>query len=142
MQAKGWEAIPGANWKWLMQALNPEPAVYSLPLLNKDYLGHPEVLVLRKKLPGSERQLTFRVWDSGTRLSPGEQPLYLAQMSVEGLQQRLAVFSYWRALPVQPGGLEKLLTDLADFESRTAREGLLLFSVGRSPQPARQMDGE
>ena len=25
MQAKGWEAIPGANWKWLIQALNPKP---------------------------------------------------------------------------------------------------------------------
>jgi len=142
MQAAGWEAVPGANWKWLMQALNPQPDVDSLPLLNKDYLGHPEVLMLRKKLRQSQTQLTFRVWNSGTRLSPGEQPLYLAQISLEGLQQRLAVFSYWRALPVKPGGLEKLLMELAEFESRTAREGLLLFSIVRSPEPAARMDRE
>ena len=127
LHARGWETSPDATWQWTMLALNPAPGVESLPLLSKDYLGHAEVLKLRLKGLRTDRQLTVRIWDSGTRLSPREQVLYLVQISEEVLRNRLAFFSYWRALPVNSDGLEKLVDDLSDFESREAEDGLMLF---------------
>jgi membrane protein DedA with SNARE-associated domain/membrane-associated phospholipid phosphatase len=127
LHANGWETSPDATWQWTMLALNPAPDTDSLPLLSKDYLGHAEVLKLRHKGHRSDRQLTVRIWDSGTRLSPGQQPLYLVQVSEEVLRSRLVFFSYWRALPVKPDGLEKLVSDLSVYESREVAEGLLLF---------------
>jgi hypothetical protein len=129
--SKGWEASPAATWQWTMRALNPSPDIDSLPLLSKDYLGHEEVLKLRFRGPRPDRQLTVRVWDSGTRLMPAQQPLYLAQMSDEVLDSRLAFLSYWRALPVGDQSLQKLLGDLVEFESRTENNSLLLFRLHR-----------
>ncbi len=132
LHTSGWETSPDATWQWSMLALNPAPDVGSLPLLSKDYLGHAEVLKLRLKGPQPDRQLTVRIWDSGTRLSPGEQALYLVQMSEEVLHSRLVFFSYWRALPVKPDDLEKLVGDLPVYESREVEEGLLLFRQSRA----------
>ncbi|MFT5770343.1 MAG: membrane protein DedA with SNARE-associated domain, partial [Lysobacterales bacterium] len=47
--SKGWERTREANWQWLMRALNPLADIDSLPLISKDYLGHAEVLKLRRR---------------------------------------------------------------------------------------------
>lgn len=129
MLDSGWEVAPPASWQWLMKALNPEPGVEDLPLLGKDYIGHAEVLIMRRPLVADDEQMSFRVWDSGVRLVPGERTLYLAQLSRESVRQRLAFFSYWRAQPAAP---DLLPGPLAGFESRRVADGLWLF---RSPAP-------
>ena len=125
--SKGWEHAPEANWQWLMRALSPSAGVDSLPLISKDYLGRAEVLKLRLKGDHPDNQLTVRVWDSGARITPGQQPLYLAQVSKEVLKQRLAIFSYWRAVPAGGQELQKLKNELPGFEIRVAEPDLLLF---------------
>lgn len=126
MLDNGWEVAAPASWQWLMKALNPEPGVADLPLLGKDYIGHAEVLIMRQPLAADDEQLSFRVWDSGVRLVPGERTLYLAQLSRESVRQRLAFFSYWRAEPAEPDLLSGLL---GRFESRQVSDGLWLFRL-------------
>lgn len=124
---QGWEKGDPASWQWLMKALNPEPEVDDLPLLGKDYLGRPEVLKMRLRSEDNARQFTFRVWDSGQRLKPGLNPLYLAQLSQESVEQRLAFFSYWRAEPADAQLLESKLLALDEFDVRPVGEGLYLL---------------
>lgn len=124
MEQNGWERAPPATWRWAMRALNPSPSVDNLPLLGKDYIGHAEVLKMRRGEDSAQRQMTLRVWDAGVRLAPGNQPLYLAQFSEESVRQRLAFFSYWRALPADA---DRLPTLLEGSEAKEAAPGLWLF---------------
>ncbi|NNE04890.1 MAG: hypothetical protein HKO64_12610 [Xanthomonadales bacterium] len=127
LAAVGWKQAPPADWQWLMKALNPEPRINDLPLLGKDYLGHAEVLIMRLRSQDDARQFTFRVWDSGMRLKPGLSPLYLAQLSEESVEKRLAFFSYWRAEPVDAAWLGEQLESLEAFDLRPVGEGLYLL---------------
>lgn len=127
--AKGWEPVPPANWTWLMKTLNPDPDVNSLAVLSKDFQGRQEVLKLRNPEGNTLSQLTFRVWDSGIRLAPGDQPLYLVQWSEEVLQQRLKFFSHWRAIPLSAERLQELAGTFAGFGLKQARDGLWLVGA-------------
>jgi len=127
LQAGGWEPMPPATWQWSMRALNPRPDVDSLPLLSKDYRGHPEVLKMRFRLGQERRQWTVRAWDSGARLEPGGQVVYLMQVSEEVLHRRLAFFSYWRAFPAGPDGMRAFLEALPAFGRKSVGDGLLLL---------------
>jgi len=127
--SKGWQRAPEANWQWPMRALSPSVDIDNLPLISKDYLGRAEVLKLRWRGDQPDTQLTVRIWDSGARIAPQQQSLYLVQVSKEVLSQRLAFFSYWRALPANEAEMKKFQKDLSVFESRQAREGLLLVRM-------------
>jgi membrane protein DedA with SNARE-associated domain len=94
----GWERVPETDWRWVLQALNPEPDEASLPLLGRAYMGRSEELLLRKHIRPEGRMLTIRLWDSGIRLTPGRQVLYLGQLSEEELVQSLGLFSYWKSV--------------------------------------------
>ncbi len=122
----GWERAPDSDWRWIIQALNPRPDRENLPLLGRAYLGRTEELLMRKQLPDG-RLLTFRLWDSGIRLQPGETPLYLAQLAEEKLIQRLGAFSYWRAQPMDAEQVDHLTEPLAEFEQRRASSGMRLL---------------
>jgi membrane protein DedA with SNARE-associated domain/membrane-associated phospholipid phosphatase len=126
LQARGWEKVPAADWTWIIRALNPNPDADSLPLLGKDYLGHREVLLMKRADSQASSQLTLRVWDSGTRLRPAGATLYLGQIAEESLVQRLHLLSYWRAAPVDPAARRGILEELADFETRPVADGLVL----------------
>jgi len=127
LQSAGWETVPEADWRWVIQALNPDPDEASLPLLGRAFEGRSEALLLRKKMPQSGRILTVRLWDSGLRLLPGNQILYLAQLSEEKLIQRLGLFSYWRAVPLSSPQLEPLREVLAPLDQKLVDGGLLLL---------------
>jgi membrane protein DedA with SNARE-associated domain/membrane-associated phospholipid phosphatase len=124
--SNGWDRAPEANWQWLMRALNPSADIDNLPLISKDYLGHAEVLKLRRRGDQPDSQLTIRVWESGVRVMPDDKPLYLVQLSEEVLRQRLAFFSYWRALPVGPEAIQNLKNELTGLESKEVEPGLIL----------------
>ncbi len=128
----GWTPAADAGWEWIVQSLNPEPDQGTLPLIGKDYLGHEEVLALRRSSAAQDRQLVLRLWDSGVRLQPGDQVLYLGQLSLEVLAQRLRLISYWQAQPAPEGALEELAAGLEEFVVRPASQDLLLI---RHPAP-------
>ena len=138
VRVAGWQPVPESDWRWILQALNPEPDQASLPLLGRAYLGQSETLLLRRNIEPEGRVLTIRLWDSGIRLMPGGQALYLGQLSEELLVQRFGLFSYWKSSPM---GLElqRSVRDLlVGLEQKQVDGGLLLLREpdGRPASPA------
>ena len=125
--AAGWQRVPGADWRWIVQALNPEPDAASLPLLGRAFEGHSEVLSMQRQDPASGVRITFRLWDSGWRLQPGDSPLLLGQVAEERLVQRLGLFSYWQAVPLDAAGLQGAREALAALRQQSVADGLLLI---------------
>ena len=123
----GWERVPDTDWLWVLQALNPEPDQASLPLLGRAFQGRSEALLLRRTVAGTDRILTLRMWDSGVRLLPRRQILYLAQLSEEQLVQRLGLFSYWRSVSLSAPQLGPVRNDLNELDQKLESEGLLLL---------------
>lgn len=123
----GWLEAGSANWRWVLLAMNPEANESTLQPLKRDYLGHPDVLLLHHLGGDPHRQETLRIWDSGFRLKPGGRILYVGQVNTEELVQRLNIFSYWRALPPAPGSLERLQAELEGLRTRRIADGPLLI---------------
>jgi membrane-associated phospholipid phosphatase len=127
LEAYGWESVPSTDWRWIIQALNPEPDQASLPLLGRAFQGRSEVLLLKRELDEDGRLLTFRLWDSGFRLEPGGEVLYLGQLSEEVLVQRFGLFSYWRATSLGSNRFKPLQEPLKNLEQKLAEDKLLLI---------------
>jgi len=123
----GWQEAESANWRWVLLSMNPEASELTLPPLKRDYLGHPDVLLLHRLGGDPNRQETLRIWDSGFRLKPDGRVLYVGQVNTEELVQRLNVFSYWRALPPVQGSLERLQAELDGLRTRRVAGGPLLI---------------
>jgi hypothetical protein len=134
LQSGGWKPEPEADWRWIIKALNPEPNQASLPLLGRAYQGHSEELLLSRDLAPEGRLLTIRLWDSGVRLEPGNQVLYLAQLSEEVLVQQLGVFSYWRSTSVDRSRFEPLVDPLSPLEQKRVDNNLLLIRAPANAQ--------
>ncbi len=131
LEQAGWESVPDTDWRWIIQALNPRPDQANLPLLGRAYQGRSEELLLRRNLEPDRRLLTVRLWDSGVRLEPGGQVLYLGQLSTEVLVQRLGLFSYWRSTAVDRKQFRPLRKPLESLDQKLVDEKLLLI---RAPQ--------
>lgn len=127
LEAQGWRVADPAGGKWLLMALNPEPTVGTLPLVGKDYLGQSEVLVMSRASADPKRQRVVRLWDSGARIEPGGQPVFLGLLSDDTLVRSLWLFSYWRSNDVAPDALNDFVTSLADVRSRWANDSLALI---------------
>lgn len=130
LSASGWQLAEPANWRWIIMSMNPEPTELTLPPLKRDYLGHADTLLLRR--PGGDLTIqdTVRIWDSGVKLLPGGQSLYLGQFANEVLVQRLKVFSYWREKPASKAELTLWRKEISGLEVRWADESMVLL---RSP---------
>ena len=122
----GWTPVPESDWRWFLQALNPEPTQRSLPLIGRAYQGRPEALLLQKNIAPEGRLMTFRLWDSGVRLAPEGTVVYLGQWVEETLVQRLGLFSYWRATPLDPVRVQRVLQALAPLDWKRVDHGLVL----------------
>jgi membrane protein DedA with SNARE-associated domain/membrane-associated phospholipid phosphatase len=131
----GWEPVPESDWRWIVQALNPEPDQASLPLLGRAFEGRSETLLLRKNIEPEGRLLTIRLWDSGVRLMPDGQVLYLGQLAEERLVQRFGLFSYWKASPMSNELQQPIRDMLAGLEQKWVRDDLLLVRQ-RPARPA------
>jgi len=127
----GWESTPDTDWRWIIQALNPEPDQASLPLLGRAFQGRSEELLLRRNLEQEGRLLTIRLWDSGVRLVPGEQVLYLGQLSEEVLEQRFGLYSYWRSTAADHRQFNPIREPLESLDQKLVADKLLLI---RQPQ--------
>jgi hypothetical protein len=127
LEQSGWATVPDTDWRWIIQALNPEPDQASLPLLGRAFQGRSEELLLRLDLAPEGRLLTIRLWDSGVRLMPGGQTLYLGQLSEERLVQRFGLFSYWRSTAVEADRFGPIRQPLSLLEQKQVDQGLLLI---------------
>lgn len=107
--------------------MNPEPSEYTLPPLKRDYLGHADILLLHRLGGNPMEQETIRIWDSGVRLKPKGQAVYLGQVAGEVLVQRMKFFSYWSAIPASQASLELLAEETAGLQTKWADESILLI---------------
>ncbi len=71
--------------------------------------------------------LTVRMWDSGVRLLPGQQVLYLGQFSEEQLVQRFGLFSYWRSVPGSDRDMRWVREALGELDQKVEQGNLLLL---------------
>ncbi len=131
LKQAGWERVPESDWRWILQALNPDPDQASLPLLGRAYQGRSEELLMRKRLQAKGGLLTVRLWDSGVRLLPGRQALYLAQLSEEHLVQRFGLFSYWRSVPDSNRDTKWVRDALGELDQKLVQGRLLLLREKR-----------
>jgi membrane protein DedA with SNARE-associated domain/membrane-associated phospholipid phosphatase len=129
----GWAEAEPANWRWVILSMNPEPTEITLPPLKRDYLGHADILLLHRIGGAPTTQETIRIWDSGVRLKPTGQTVYLGQVASEVLVQRMKVFSYWSAVPASQTDLERLAKEAADMQIKRAGESILLIRSSRIP---------
>jgi membrane protein DedA with SNARE-associated domain len=123
----GWQEAEPANWRWTILSMNPESSELTLPPLKRDYLGHADILLLQRLGGDPSAQETIRLWDSGVRLEPGGQAVYLGQVAGEVLIQRMKFFSYWSAKPVLRTDLEQLTRETGAMQIKWADETLLLI---------------
>ncbi|MEJ2384323.1 MAG: VTT domain-containing protein [Xanthomonadales bacterium] len=127
LHADGWAPVPESDWRWFLQALNPEPTERSLPLIGRAYEGRPEALLLEKNIAPEGHLMTIRLWDSGVRLAPDGAVVYLGQVTEETLVQRLGLFSYWRATQPDPERLRGVFRALEPLERKPVEAGLVLI---------------
>lgn len=129
-----WQVAEPANWRWSILSLNPEPTEFTLPPLKKDYLGHPNTLLLHRLGGDPKAQDAIRIWDSGVRLKPGGQAVYLGQIANEVVVQRMRIFSYWRALPDSQELLEQLTAELAGLQIKWGDDSFLIIRGSQVPE--------
>lgn len=127
LEKHDWERAEQANWRWSILSLNPEPTELTLPPLKKDYLGHPDTMLLHRIGGDPFEQDAIRIWDSGVRLQPGGQIVYLGQVANEVLVQRMRLFSYWRALPTSNELLTQFSSELEGMEVTRGDDSFLLI---------------
>jgi len=127
LSSDGWEQVPESDWRWILQALNPQPNEASLPLLGRAFQGRSEALLLRKSEADTGRLFTLRLWDSGVRLVPQGEVLYLGQIAEERLIQRLGFFSYWRSEPLDLEGMKSVMSALASLSQKVVDGELVLI---------------
>ena len=127
MAVYGWQEAKPANWRWTILSMNPEPTERTLPPLKRDYRGHADILLLHRLGGEPLIQETLRIWDSGIRLKPTGQAVYLGQIADEVLIQRMKVFSYWSAVPATQASLGQLAAEAAGFQTRWGDDSLLLI---------------
>jgi membrane protein DedA with SNARE-associated domain/membrane-associated phospholipid phosphatase len=127
LAAHGWQKAQPADWSWSILSLNPEPSEFTLPPLKRDYLGHADSLLLHRLGGDPLAQQTLRTWDSGIRLKPSGQAVYLGQIANEALVQRMVVFSYWSASPASKDDLDKLAGELGEMQLGRPTDSMLLI---------------
>jgi len=127
LNAHGWQEAEPANWRWSILSLNPEPTVMTLPPLKRDYLGHADSLLLHRFGGDPLAQETIRIWDSGVRLKPAGQAVYLGLVAREVLVQRMLFFSYWSAVPVPSANLDQLAREAGEMQLKRSGERMLLI---------------
>ncbi|MDX1556249.1 MAG: hypothetical protein R3212_09500, partial [Xanthomonadales bacterium] len=84
--------------------------------------------------PGEGRLRTIRFWDSGVRLMPGRQTLYLGQLSDEQLVQRFRLISYWRSAAINGAQLPEAGSLFPGMDTQDSGEGLILVRTRQGPE--------
>lgn len=79
LQARGWHTPIPITPRTAMYWFAPDTRPTELPVLPQIHNGHPESLFL--VLHDGKRYWVLRLWSTSTRLTPGEQPLWLGTIT-------------------------------------------------------------
>lgn len=134
LASKGWQEAEPANWRWTILSMNPDPTEHTLPPLKRDYLGRADNLLLHRLGGDPLVQETLRVWDSGVRLTPAGEAVYLGQIAEEVLVQRMKLFSYWSAIPAPQESLQQLAVEVGELQNHWGSDSLLLIRGPQDPE--------
>ena len=134
LASHGWQEAEPANWRWSMLSMNPEPTEFTLPPLRRDYLGHADILLLHRLGGDPSMQETIRIWDSGVRLKPTGQAVYLGLMATEVLIQRMRFFSYWSAKPASVTSLDQLTGEISDLHIKSTGDSMMIIRDVQIPE--------
>ncbi len=134
LASQGWQEAAPANWRWTILSMNPDPNEHTLPPLKRDYLGRADNLLLHRLGGDPLVQETLRVWDSGVRLTPKGEAVYLGQIAEEVLVQRMKLFSYWSAIPAPQENLQQLAVEVGELQNHWGSDSLLLIRGPQGPE--------
>lgn len=95
LRQHGWERPPEALPGRLRARLAREIHGDALGHVARDYIGRPEDIALRVRANGGQVVL-LRAWDSGLRLSPGMEPVWLIQVREYQPVKWMDVVNVWR----------------------------------------------
>lgn len=90
----GWVDPPALSPAALRAMFSTRPNPARLPHLPRDFAGQPEHLAMRLMLPG-QRVALLRAWDSGARLEPQGEPVWLVQVRVLAPETRFGLVNAW-----------------------------------------------
>jgi membrane-associated phospholipid phosphatase len=122
----GWRDPVALDASSALRWLQPEPALADLPLLPQVHDGRHEALLMiapsapRDETNGKDQQLVIRLWRSGILLEPGDQPLWVGNVTLQQQRQFLVLH-----LPVTQPRYDLprriLIQNLDAFELRAVR---------------------
>jgi undecaprenyl-diphosphatase len=125
--AQGWkDPVPltaSTALRWLLAA----PAIAELPVLPQVHAGRHEALVMISppaKGPENQaasidrnQQLVLRLWHSGLLLNPGEDPVWIGNVTLQA-QRQILFLRLPFTLPEYDSALQTLMASTADIERR------------------------
>ncbi|MDT8449706.1 MAG: DedA family protein [Wenzhouxiangellaceae bacterium] len=94
LRAQGWAEPPALSPAAFRAMFSSRPNPARLPHMPRDFAGQPEDLAMQLMLP-DRRVALLRAWDSGARLEPQGEPVWLVQARVLAPETRLGLVNAW-----------------------------------------------
>ncbi|WP_376693749.1 VTT domain-containing protein [Wenzhouxiangella sp. EGI_FJ10409] len=108
----GWRKPQARSLRWAaLLSVRPDPD--RLPHLARDFAGKPENLILVRDRDDGRREV-LRLWASGTRLQPGDIPVWLGQVRIETVGEVLGLVNRWQDAREPEAALQALENALGD----------------------------
>ena len=124
--AAGWQRPPPANWKTVLEMLQPEPTPQTLPVLPAAFENQREYAVLQMWQPDSpESQWVLRLWASHVRLDDGRR-IWVGELARHDLKKLVYFFQYWRKQTADEGPGPTSVLDLSAYQVRQVGEITLI----------------
>ena len=93
LESSGWRQAPPFRWSDLVRFLSPGITLVELPILPQVHDGRHESLVLFRETPSGGR-LVLRLWVTGVELLPGDQPLWVGNVTAQVLESAADLVTY------------------------------------------------
>ncbi len=137
LAASGWRVPQQRSLRWAaLLSVRPDPD--RLAHLARDFAGQPEDLIMIRDRDDGRREV-LRMWASGTRLQPGNAPVWLGQVRIEAIGEILGLFNRWRDMRAPDEAwqaLERSLGDRVDIRPAGERQLRLVSRLPRRRPPA------
>lgn len=122
LKENGWRSPVPLDWHTTLRWLQPAPELLELPLLPHLHHGRFESLQMVYGEEEGARPLLIQLWDSGYRLQPGGEPLWLGTVS-EIERRSLRLVTYPRSRSDYDAPLARLRLLLPNLPSRLVHRG-------------------
>ena len=93
LHAAGWQDAPATEVKSLLLWLSPQVELRELPVLPQTHAGREDELTLVRYDAGAQTRWLVRFWDSQMRLHDTGQPIWLASISQQKKEPRMALLT-------------------------------------------------